>query len=230
MGTNAESVKVGGSATGNRSPIRFDDFWRKWRALCSPLCYVSGIPWGLTSLPFFLSLSLYSPFLRLLEIDDRRSTMTRVYVPVLPPIDPPSGPVRVLKQTRRSRCDPFIPTRTSTSFHTPFVLLLVVLFLRLFAPYLPTYLSSVLHVARSVFSLSETYVNALYTWAFYTRQDHREFPSTQKETEREREKGREISKYLFKFSLIVSTYFPSTPTFHNVHSEHLIFHTVRFLS
>lgn len=138
-------------ATGNRSPFEFSDSVRQLLTgggghfVLHFATYPVSLG-GLTSLSFFLSLSLYSPFLRLLEIDDRRSTMTRVYVPVLPLIDPPSGPVRVLKQTRRSRCDPFIPTRTSTSFHTPFVLLLVVvvLFLRLFAPYLPTYLPTYL--------------------------------------------------------------------------------------
>ena len=104
---------------------------------------VSSLSWELTSV--FLPLSFYSPFPRLLEVDNWRSTMTRVYVPVLPPIDPPSGPVRVLKQTRRSRCDPFIPIHTSTSY----ILLrrppsrrchVLPALIRTISTYLPTYL------------------------------------------------------------------------------------------
>jgi len=122
IGTKAaESVKVV-RRTGYRKSfsvsIRFRLLTEVVGTSFSTLLYIR-YPLGThLSVSLFLSLSLYSPFLRLLEIDDRRSTMTRVYVPVLP-IDLPSGPVRVLKQTRRSRCDPFIPTRTSTSFHTP---------------------------------------------------------------------------------------------------------------
>lgn len=111
-----------------------------------------------------LSPSFYSPFLRPLEVDDRRSMMIRgiCNVPVSSTrIDPPSGSVRVLKQTRRSRRDPFIPTRTSTSFRTPSSSSFsssscssCIHSCHTLPTYLPT-LPSILHVARPrVFSLS----------------------------------------------------------------------------